>query len=156
MTECLSVTNVDLIVVVTLKMVELTILDISLEHVDLWLNIHFLASICYYESPCTARNFLLLSFILAHFCILFLWWWHHHSPFLWQIQVVTFFSFAITIHLESFVVVLWSYNASRNWCAHPSVPRCLRFIPSSNWFLNACCLFEITQFYLWIMNITCL
>jgi len=49
MTECLSVTNVDLIAALTLKMVELTILDISLEHVDLWLNIHFLASICYYE-----------------------------------------------------------------------------------------------------------
>jgi len=47
--DCLSVTNVDLIAALTLKMVELTILDISLEHVDLWLNIHFLASICYYE-----------------------------------------------------------------------------------------------------------
>jgi len=40
-----SVTNVDLSGTVTLKMVKLTNLDLSLEHVHLWLSFHFRASI---------------------------------------------------------------------------------------------------------------
>jgi len=45
--ESLSVTNVDLSGTVTLKMVQLTILDLPLERVHLWLSFHFRASICY-------------------------------------------------------------------------------------------------------------
>jgi len=44
-----SVTNVDLSGTVTLKMVKLTNLDLSLEHVHLWLSFHFRASIFYCE-----------------------------------------------------------------------------------------------------------